>query len=372
MAELETCACPGCDQPVGSKKCGACKSTPYCCGKCQTEDWPRHREECPGHLRKMGMAHLGKAKSFFQESDRNWPQILRYADLALTKLKLLKDRSLAGIQILDEAQRLKFNALNFMDRDKEALECATERYKMWATTFMRNPDTVMAAFDLIEILIHNKEHIRAHLIASTVHEMTTHPETHDIPEDKQQPFLAQAAYFRALAILNLVQSGDIPPEEKQKAGEEAISLARKALGIHTQLYGAESDDLAADMATLARVLNYFNDVDNDEAIRLFEQSTASYSRVQGSLSLNVAVNKYNLASAYFRRAERARTANDLDRQLANLELALPLYRESARIYRAVNHVGKAVRATAYTTQIEERIRQVAARRAAAAAAITRG
>jgi MYND finger len=86
-----TCSNPGCDQP-GTKQCGACKTTPYCGPSCQTADWPRHKEECPGHLRKMGMAHLQKAVGF--DRQQNWIQTLRYADLALTKLKLLKDRRL--------------------------------------------------------------------------------------------------------------------------------------------------------------------------------------------------------------------------------------------------------------------------------------
>ena len=320
----------------------------------------------------MGMAHLGKAKGFFQESDRNWPQILRYADLALTKLKPLKDRSLAGIQILDEAQRLKFHALNFMGREKEALECATERYSMWATTFIRNPGTIQSAFALIDSLRRNKEFVQAQLIAGTVYEMTTHPETHDIPADKQEQFHAEAARILAQATFHSAQDEGIPSDEKQKAGEEAIKLARKALEIHTHLYGADSESVAADMATLATVLDCSNDVDDDEAIRLFEQSTAIYSQKQGSSSYNVAINIQNLSSAYLRKADRAGAANDLNQELANLELALPLIRESARIYRAVNHVETADKAAQNATEIEENIRliiiQIAAGTATTAAA----
>ena len=93
MAEVDVrkpCSNPGCDQP-GTSSCSACKTTVYCCVVCQTADWPRHKEECPGHLRKMGMAHLKKAKVFYDE--RNWVQALRYADLAATKLKQLKRSS---------------------------------------------------------------------------------------------------------------------------------------------------------------------------------------------------------------------------------------------------------------------------------------
>ena len=72
---METCCSnPGCDQP-GTKQCSACKTKAYCGPICQTADWQHHKEECPGHLRKMGMAHLEKAKGF--DKDCNWVQTLR-------------------------------------------------------------------------------------------------------------------------------------------------------------------------------------------------------------------------------------------------------------------------------------------------------
>ena len=70
------------------------------------------------------------------------------------------------------------------------------------------------------------------------------------------------------------------------------------------------------------------------------QAKAIYARVQGSSSPNVAVSGRNLGVAYRDRANRARAAHDLDRAVANLELALPFYRESARIYRAINRVDR--------------------------------
>ena len=316
----------------------------------------------------MGMAHLAKAKVFHGE--RNWVQSLRYAELALTKLKQLKDRSLAAIEILDETLLFKFNALNFMDRNKEALECATERYNMWATTFMRHPGTIEASFPLIHILIFNKEFDQAHLIASTVYEMALHPMTHDIPDHLQQPYLAQASNHLARATFRLAQAGGIPPEEKQKAGEEAIALARKALEIDTQLYGSESHEVANDMGALANVLDYFNDVDDDEAIRLYEQAMASRARLEGSLSVNVAVNNYNLGTVYFRRANIADAANDLNCDLANLELALPHFREAVRIFASTNLVDKAEKTAQTIAQIEEDIRQLRKKIAAKAAAAT--
>ena len=317
----------------------------------------------------MGMAHLAKAKVFHGE--RNWVQSLRYAELALTKLKQLKDRSLAAIEILDETLLFKFNALNFMDRNKEALECATERYNMWATTFMRHPGTIEASFPLIHILIFNKEFDQAHLIASTVYEMALHPMTHDIPDHLQQPYLAQASRLLAEATLHLAQAGGIPPEEKQKAGEEAIALARKALEIHTQLHGTDNNEVANAMSVLAKVVDYFNGVDDDdEAIRLYGQAMAIRARLEGTSSMHVATNNYDLGNLYFRRAHKADAANDRDRELVNLELALPQYREAARIFGSINLVDTANEASQSVTRIEKNIRQVRIQIAARTAAAT--
>ena len=61
VAEVKPCSNPGCDQP-GTNQCSACKTTVYCCVICQTADWPKHKEECDGHLRQMGKANLAKAQ----------------------------------------------------------------------------------------------------------------------------------------------------------------------------------------------------------------------------------------------------------------------------------------------------------------------
>ena len=97
-AEVATCSNPGCDQP-GTKSCSACKTTFYCCVICQTADWTKHKEECDGHLRKVGKANLEKALGFYRQ--QNWMQALRYGELAATKLKQLKDRRLETVQTID-------------------------------------------------------------------------------------------------------------------------------------------------------------------------------------------------------------------------------------------------------------------------------
>ena len=98
------------------------------------------------------MAHLQKAKGF--QRDRNFVQSLRYSELSLVKLKQLKDRP---IEALDTALSNKFNALNFMDRNREALECAQERYCLYLTSHT-HPPAIAASFALIQTCIHNEEY----------------------------------------------------------------------------------------------------------------------------------------------------------------------------------------------------------------------
>jgi hypothetical protein len=166
VAEVKPCANPGCDQP-GTKSCSACKITVYCCVICQTADWVHHKEECPGHLLKVGKANLAKAKGFQQQ--HNWGQTLHYAEIAATKLKQLKDRGLETVQLIDNALRCKFNALNFMDQRKEAHDCALERYSLWAAGYMRHHGMLEAAFPLIQSLLRIKDYDQAVLIASTLY-----------------------------------------------------------------------------------------------------------------------------------------------------------------------------------------------------------
>ena len=312
----------------------------------------------------MGMVHLEKAKGFHRE--QNWAQSLRYAELALTKLKQLKDRRLETVKILDDAFACKFHPLQRMCRHKEALECAKERYTLWAMNHMRNPRMFIAAFQLIQSCLHNDEYEDAALYAHTAHEMIVNDADGIIPSDQRESLLADGSYWLSRATFFLAQAGGIPLEEKQKAGKEAIALARKALEIHTHLYGTESVDVALDMLTLADVLNYFNDVDDDEVLRLYEQSNAITGRLEGILSVNVAVGEHNLGTAYHKRADRAQAANDLDRSIANLELALPHYREASRIYSSINHVDAADRTLRIVVEVEEKIRQLGIARASAA------
>ena len=304
------------------------------------------------------MANHAKAQRY--NGERNWPQSLRHADLALTKLKQLKDRPLAVVELLDDAFKHKGTALILMGRQKENLECTTERYNMWASTYRRNPKTIVASFALIEGLINNDAFDKAHLIAGTVYEQTTHPMTNDIPEELQQSLLAEGSYYYVRATLSLAQAGGIPSEEKQKVGEEAIALARKAMQIHTQLHGTESICVANDMTTLAHALDFFNHVDDDEILRLYEQVLVIYRRLQGNMSLGVAQVETRLAGAYDKSAGRAQAANDLDRCIANGELALLHHREAARIYRAIKDVAAAGKNASCIAQIEENIRQVRA------------
>ena len=361
---LPTCSNPGCDQP-GTKQCGACKTTRYCGPICQTADWTHHKEECPGHLRKVGMAHIEKALGFHQQ--RNWVQTLRYSDLALTKLKQLKDRRLETVKILDDAFRCQYDALMALNRHNEALECIKENYTLWAMNHIRNPRMFDAVFSLIQSCIHNGEYEDAALYAHTAHEMVLNDTDGIIPSDQRERLLAEGCHWLSVATLSLAQAGGIPPEEKQKAGERAIAASRQALEVNTQLHGTEHIRVARSMTIIANALEVFNDIDDDEVLRLHEQANALTSRLEGSMSVNMGVGENNLGSAYLQRANRAHDDNKLDRYMSNLELALPHFREAARIDRMNHRMDSADQLLRKAVEIEQKMQHLrnvrAARRA---------
>ena len=356
---MATCANPGCSEP-GTNKCSACTTAPYCGPICQKAHWQLHKESCDGHLHKMGMAHLEKARSFHRE--HNWSQSLRYCDLAVSKLKQLKVRP---VDPISEALCYKCTALSFLGQYGEEMECAKEWYCLWNTK-PTDMGAIRAAIALIQSCITNNEFVDAHLYASTLWEIINHKHDNKIPEDQQQPYIAYGAYHLAYATLCLAKNGGIPPEEKQKAGQEVIALVRRALEIRTQLYGTENADVADCMGVLADALSFFNDSDddNDEVLRLFEQAKDVYARMQGSSSVNVALMESKLSTAYYSTAARALSANDLDRCIANLELSLPRYREAVRIYRAVNRNDAADAISSNMTNVEQQLLRISIARAA--------
>ena len=302
---------------------------------------------------------MEKAKGFRRE--RNWPQTLRHAELAATKLKQMKDRP---VEDIDMALSFKYNALIMMARDREALECAKEWYCLYPTNHT-HPPAIEASFAVIQSCIFNKEFFDAALYARTLWETITLSRDSHIPDNLRERFTARGAHELARATFHLAQSGGIPEEEQQEAGVEVIMLARRALEINTQLRGAEDAQVANDMGLLADVVTYFNNVVDDEVLRLYEQSIAIHAQVHGSMSSNVAACEMNLGVAYSRRAKRAHAANDLDRSVADLELVLSHFREAARIYRAINHVEDADDAARDIIETEELLQQVIASRAAA-------
>ena len=111
------------------------------------------------------------------------------------------------------------------------------------------------------------------------------------------------------------------------------------------------------MVVLAEGLEYFTDVDNEEVLRLFEQAKAIHARVYGSSSVTVAVCEGKMGANYIRRGVRAEGAKDIDRYVANLELALPRCREEARIYRAIGHVDNADKAAQGVIDVEKALHQ---------------
>ena len=181
------------------------------------------------------MANLDKAMGFHEQ--QNWMQTLRHAELAATKLKQLKDRRLETVVAIDGSLTLKFDALTCLGRHKDALECIKECYTLWAMNHLRNPGSMRAALALIQSCLHNKEYEDAENYARHAYFMIVEMTDNFIPSDQYPQFLADISYWLAQAILKYAIVGGIPPSEKQKAGEEAITLFRKALEIHTQLNG---------------------------------------------------------------------------------------------------------------------------------------
>ena len=59
-----------------------------------------------------------------------------------------------------------------------------------------------------------------------------------------------------------------------------------------------------------------------------------------------------------KRAKRAYAAHDLDRCIADLELALPRFREAARIYRAINQLNDANDGEEQLASIQDKLRKV--------------
>ena len=262
-----------------------------------------------------------------------------------------------------------------MGRYNEALDSVTERYQLWAMgRGPAHPKTITAAFQLIESLIHSQKYADAEKCAFNLWDIlnTNNHVDNEIPAGERQSYIARGAQYYAQATFRLAESGGIPANEKQKAGEEAITLARRAMEINTQLYGSDCEKVAFSMQVLAQALGCFINPDLDEISRLYERAIAIFSRKEGPLSVNAAASTCNLGSLYRQRAFAAVKANDLDRQKVNPELALPLLRESVRIFRAINHAGRADQILASVAAAEEDLRENRVARAAVAAAVSRG
>ena len=251
-----------------------------------------------------------------------------------------------------------------MGRYREQLECAKEWYCLWNT---KPTDTgaIDAVFALIDSCMQNKEYADAHLYASTLWGIINHKHDNKIPENQRQHYIARGAYYLAAATLRLAIAGGLSAEEKQKAEQEAIALARKAMEIHTQM--TEDDNVAIDMGVLAEALDYFHDDRDDEALRLYENAKAIHTRVYGSSSVNVAITDAKLGAAYYNRSINAHRDNDLEREQAALERSLPHFCEADRIYRAVGRVDEANDAAQNVVDAEQRLRQLAIAKTAVAA-----
>jgi len=310
---------------------------------------------------KIGIAHLTKASAFYKEL--NFSQTFRYSELALNKLNLLTKRPL---QSISDALFMKCNSLQFLGRNEEALQCSKELYNLWAVAEgPTHQSTIDAAFALIESCILNKEYESAELYARTLWEIINHKHDNKIPEDQRKRYLANGAREFARATYRLSKAGGLgpSPEAKQRAKDTAITLARKAIEIHTEIRGAESADVAGDLVIFADILRYFNNgVVEDEVLNLYEQAKVIFRRLQGSDCVNVAAVEKNLGNAYYERAKKAMYSNDADRCCVSMESALPCYRESVRIYTLNNNLDKAAEAQRNIVQIEASLPIIAPRR----------
>ena len=114
----------------------------------------------------------------------------------------------------------------------------------------------------------------------------------------------------------------------------------------------------SNISLLAQSLDFFNDVDDDEVLRLCEKANQIYVRVEGGLSLKVGANENTLGRVYDRRAKkRASRAHDLDRYVANQEFSLRHYREAARIFAAINLDELADEARQNVAKVDELLRR---------------
>ena len=178
------------------------------------------------------MVNLENATRFL--GNNNHMQALRYAEVALTKLKLLKDDR--PLEALNDAFSCKTTALNFMGRHREAMESAKERYSMWAMADIRNPNSIWAAFDLIECCMHLKDYVDAELFARTALEIINERTDNIVPLNLRQETLARGISCLAKATLSLAQAGGIAPEAKQASGMKA-TCTRSARDQHSAVWG---------------------------------------------------------------------------------------------------------------------------------------
>ena len=236
------------------------------------------------------------------------------------------------------------------------MECAEECYTLWAMNHMRNSGSMEAAMRLIQSCLHLNENERAEHYARHAMFMMNDMADNFISADELPSLLARGSRLLARSIYRLAESGEMPMAEREKAGKEAIELARQALELDIKLFGAVSANVAHDIGALANVLDLFNNVDSDEVLSLRKKYIKILTRVEGAETLNVAVGENQLGVTYANRANRALAVNDFDRHLSNLELALTHYREAGRIYRLINHVPNATQTQFNITKTEERIR----------------
>ena len=312
-------------------------------------------EEDERHLLTVGRGLLTKAKSFYEAN--NYPETLRCSSLAM-KFNEMNKRSLEGIS---KALAIKCTALQFLCRHEESLECAVEKYKLWALERgPAHPFTIDASFFLIDCLLSTRKYDDAYHYAYTIWEVihTNNHVDNDIPGEKRLLYVEKSARLLARAIFRLASSGGIPLEEIEKSGTEAIARARQSLEINKQLYGNVSEGVAIATAILADILEYFQKSGDDEIIDLYKLSIDLHRQLHGYMSINVGVNNRNLGITYYNRAEQAHKASNRQQEKINLIQALSYLREAACIYRSINHQDKLKRTLFNVNEVEKKLQQI--------------
>ena len=145
--------------------------------------------------------------------------------------------------------------------------CAQERSQLWHMHIHTGyPGALAAMFTQIELSIITNVLDHAENNARIVQFLSS--ERTNLLSDAHRPsHIAESSRLRALIILRKAQSGGIPPEGRQKAGEEAIMLAREAVALSVGDPNSivfSIDETLTAQRVLHEVIKYFDEKKNNK------------------------------------------------------------------------------------------------------------